>query len=345
MVTTAKKPLHRRANSQDVAVLAGVSQATVSRAFTPGASVAKRTRQKIVDAAMKLGYHPNVIARSLSKNQSKLIGLLFANWAHPKAAELLKGLSEALMERGYKAVIQSTNASRPVDEVLRDFLQYQVDGVIVFSAAPSSEMSAECFRSRVPVVLLNRQAHALSTSSVFVDARGLGEQIGRALLERSYHRLALISADSNSQVVIDMTNAIKNIVAESSSTEIVAELPNTYGYDAGVEAIHKLWNRQAKPDAVVCTSDYTALGILAGCRYDLGINVPEEMGIIGLGDIPAASWKGQELTTVRLPHDDLVQQTVNALLARVDDPDIEPEAFQFDADLILRGTTRDITND
>ncbi|SVD59248.1 uncharacterized protein METZ01_LOCUS412102, partial [marine metagenome] len=122
----------KRANSQDVAALAGVSQATVSRAFTPGASVSAKTRQKIEAAAIKLDYQPNIIARSLSMRRSMLIGLLFTNWNHPKAADLLKNITEEVTAHGYKVIVQSPTCNRHTDEVLRDFLQYQVDGVIVF---------------------------------------------------------------------------------------------------------------------------------------------------------------------------------------------------------------------
>ena len=330
----------RRASSQDVATLAGVSQATVSRAFTPGASVAAKTRRRIVDAAAKLGYQPNVIARSLSKKQSKLIGLLFANWSHPKAAELLKGLSEALMERGLKAVVQSADDDRPVDDVIRDFLQYQVDGVIVFSAAPSAAMSAQCLRNDVPIILLNYSAQVLGTSSVTINATGIGRQIATALLAQSHQRLAIVSSDPGSWVVKGMTRAITDEVAAHPPALVISEAAGVRGYEAGVRVIRELWSRPVKPDAIVCTSDETALGVLAGCRHELGINVPGELAVIGLGDTSVAAWHDHDLSTIRIPHDAMVARTVSALVDRIADPAAEPTLIECDARLILRGTTR-----
>lgn len=321
-------------------MLAGVSQATVSRAFTPGASVAAKTRRRVVDAAAKLGYQPNVIARSLSKKQSKLIGLLFANWSHPKAAELLKGLSEALMEHGFKAVVQSADDDRSVDDVLRDFLQYQVDGVIVFSAAPSATMSAQCLRNNVPIVLLNYSAPMLGTSSVTINATGIGRRIATALLEQSHRRLAIVSSDPGSRVVKGMAHAIADAVAAHPPALVISEAACVRGYEAGVRVIRELWSRPVKPDAVVCTSDETALGILAGCRHELGIDVPRELAVIGLGDTRVAAWHDHDLSTIRIPHDAMVARTVSALVNQIADPSVEPTLIECDARLVLRGTTR-----
>ena len=198
----------RRTNSLDVAALAGVSQATVSRAFTPGASISPRTREKIASAADKLGYKPNIIARSLSKRQSRLIGLLFSNWTHPKAADLLKKITEVLTEHNYKVIVQSATGDRDADAALHDFLQYQVDGVIVFSATPSPEVSTEYARDQVPIVILNRPRTVQTTSSVSVDGTDIGEQIAGALMARPYKRLSLISADQHSPIVNGMMDAI-----------------------------------------------------------------------------------------------------------------------------------------
>ena len=335
----------RRANSQDVATLAGVSQATVSRAFTPGASISNRARKKIEAAAAKLGYQPNIIARSLSKRRSRLVGLLFANWTHPKAADLLKKITEALTEHDYKVIVQSATGTRLTDEVLREFLRYQVDGVIVFSAAPTAEISAEYARAQVPIVLLNHSGQALNTSSVSVDAMGIGNQIASSLLARSYQRLALISANPKSQIVIDMTKAIVRTVAEHQHVRIISQQTGVDGYEAGIREIDNIWkDPEARPDAIVCTSDNTALGILAGCRQNLGIKVPEELAIVGLGDIPASAWKDQSLSTIKIPHDEMVSKAVLALIAGIEDPSLQPESYQYQAEFIQRGTTRLVIN-
>ena len=333
----------KRANSQDVAALAGVSQATVSRTFTPGASVSAKTRQKIEAAAIKLDYQPNIIARSLSMRRSMLIGLLFTNWNHPKAADLLKNITEEVTARGYKVIVQSATCNRHTDEVLRDFLQYQVDGVIVFSATPASGITTEYLRNRIPVVLLNRSGLALNTSSVSVDGTSIGRRVATSLLEGFYRRFLLISADPDSQIVIEMNKAIVDVSAQHPEAEVISVRSGIDGYEAGLQEISKIWSDpKSRPDAIICTSDNTALGILAGCRQQLKIGVPDDLAVIGLGDIPASGWKDYDLTTVKIPHDEMVQKAVAILMARIEDPSLEPRAIQFQAELILRGTTRSV---
>ncbi len=329
-----------RINSQDIATLVGVSQATVSRAFTPGASISAKTKNRILDAASRLGYQPNVIARSLSKSQSKMIGVLFANWDHPKAADFLQGICEKLMEFDFKALVQSPGATRQVDDIFRDFLQYQVDGVIVFSASPSRQISVDYARNNIPIVLLNRSAKTLNASSISVDASGLGRRMAKELISRSYSRLAIVSKDSESQVVADMSRSIEEMFLESGQAKIISQNSGVYGYDAGIQCIREMWNQPEKPDAVICTSDDTALGVIAGCRHHLDIDVPHDLGVIGLGDTPVAAWKDHDLTTVRIPHDDLISQTVATLVANIENPWNEPEIMELEANLVIRGSIR-----
>ncbi len=330
----------RRATSQDVAALAGVSQATVSRAFTPGASISLRTREKIESAAEKLGYKPNIIARSLSKRQSRLIGLLFADWTHPKAADLLKRITEVLTEHGYKVIVQSASSGRDAHAVMLDFLQYQVDGVIVFSAALSPETSSEYARNHVPIVILNRPRVAQTTSSVSVDGTGIGQQIATALLARPYRRLTLISANQDSPIVNRMMDAIVSSTAARPDVQILSRLTGIDGYEAGKQAINSIWqDKSTTPDAIICTSDNTALGILAGCREHLNIHVPAELAIVGLGDVTVAAWKDHNLSTVRIPHDEMVNKSVELLLERIQDPSLPAQMLEYQAQFIARGTT------
>ena len=106
--------------------------------------------------------------------------------------------------------------------------------------------------------------------------------------------------------------------------------------------MRELWNQPVSPDCVVCTSDYTALGVLAACRHELGVDVPDQVGIIGLGDIPIAAWKDNNLTTVKIPHDDLVAKSVEVLIAQIKGAPIGAQLQPFSADIIFRGTTRNI---
>jgi DNA-binding LacI/PurR family transcriptional regulator len=330
---------NKRSNSQDVADLAGVSQASVSRAFTRGASISPKTKAKIFSAAAKLGYTPNIIARSLSKKQSGLVGVLFANWEHPKAAEILKGLCVAITAQGFKPIVQSAGVEVSADTAFTDFLCYQVDGVIVFSTSPSATMSAQCLRNNVPVVILNHTTPGITASFITINSHNVGRQIANALSRPQRKRIAIVSADSQNQVVLGIRNAVAETLSDFPDATIVSERTGIRCYESGRSTMLDLWNEDDKPDALICTSDYTALGALSACRNQLKLTVPEDISIIGLGDIAAASWEEHNLSTVKIPHDELVQVAVDTLINKIDSQSVVPNSIQLDAQLILRGTT------
>jgi DNA-binding LacI/PurR family transcriptional regulator len=191
-------------------------------------------------------------------------------------------------------------------------------------------------------VILNHSTPGINASVVTIDSTKVGRQIGNAVLERSYKRITIISSDAHSQVLSGISDALTETVSQAPETEIISQLTGVHGYEAGVQTIIDLWAEDVKPDVIVCTSDYTALGILAGCRHKLGIKVPEELCIIGLGDIPVSGWKDHDLSTVKIPHDELVKTTVTTLISKIETQSMEPENIKLDAKLILRGTIKNL---
>jgi DNA-binding LacI/PurR family transcriptional regulator len=272
-------------------------------------------------AAEKLGYEPNVIARSLIMKRSNLIGILMADWVNPFYTTMLRQFSEKLREHGYQLMLMTVNTEDDVDSTLRQLLQYQVDGVIIVSALPSSKLGAQCVSKGIPIVLFNRRAPGIGASSVTGDDAAVGRQIAAALLGSGYRRLALIRG-------------------ARKKGKIVANVADIFGYDAGRASVHNLMNGSSKPDAIVCSSDLTAIGVLDGARIDLGVVVPDELGIIGFGDAPAAHWASNDLTTVQLPVEEMIDLSIETLLARLQDPDLEPVSLTSSASIVFRGTTR-----
>ena len=164
---------NEKVTSNDVARLAGVSQSAVSRFFTPGTSVSKRTAEKIKAAAEQLGYRPNVLARSLITGKSRIIGLVVAyleNYFYP---DVVERLSRSLQDQGYHVLVFiSSLAADKVEEITQEILDYQVDGIVLASANMSSELAARCHASGVPIVLFNRLQDDERLSAVTSDNLG-----------------------------------------------------------------------------------------------------------------------------------------------------------------------------
>ena len=302
--------------------------------------ISAKTKQRVIEAAGKLGYQPNVIARSLARSKSNLIGVLMANWNNPRLTETLQGFSAAFKKSGYKVILQSVGEGDTVDSTLSDFMQYQVDGIIVISAVPGPVISAACLQKKIPIIVVNRFARGLNACSVTLDGAQAGRAIASDLLGRGYNRFALLRGSPNIQVITDMFYAFSNTVSDRRRNGHINEIINISGYSDGRKTIVDLVKQGQAPDAVVCSSDFTAFGVQAGARYDLDINVPEELGIVGIGDSPFSWWPEHDLTTLRFPVDEMVRNTTDALLTRIQEQEMEPQEIKLDSQLMSRGTTR-----
>ena len=172
-----------RITSVMVAEVAGVSQAAVSRVFTPGASVSKKTAEKVRRAANQLGYRPNSLARAMVSGKSRIIGLVVAyldNYFYPDAVEKL---SNAFQKRGYHVLVfMASNTADKIDSVMQEILDYQVDGIVLASVALSSEITKRCKENGVPVVLFNRSQDNPNISAVTSDNYKGGAEVANLLL-------------------------------------------------------------------------------------------------------------------------------------------------------------------
>ena len=189
---TRNRPL-AKATSYQVAKLAGVSQSAVSRCFKPGASVSKKMRTRIMKAVDELGYQPNAIARSLISNRTNMIGIVMADVINPFYPAVLDLFVRKLQEQGQKSLLLMASRDQQIDDVLPQFLEYQVDGIIITSATLSSDMADLCVQVGTPVVLFNRYVSHMQSSSVCCDNEGAARRVVDYLVETGHSQLAYIA--------------------------------------------------------------------------------------------------------------------------------------------------------
>lgn len=335
-----KRQSSNKVTSHEVAALAGVSRSAVSRTFTQGASVSAKTREKVLSAAAELGYRPNALARSLIVRSTQMIGLVMAEWKNPFYTRMLRQFSERFQAEGYQLLLLTSNTETDVDDAVRRLLQYQVDGLLVVSAKPSEALARECANTGTPVVLVNRLAKKLQASSVTCDNAQIGRDTVEHLVAAGYQRLALVRGAPGVLTNIERSDAIRTALAAAPGAKLVADVTGYLGYDAGRQVVAELWNSAAPPDAIICSSDPTALGVLDGARIDLGIDVPEQLAVVGMGDIPQSGWGAYRLTTVHLPVDEMIDLAVADLLARLAEPGLPPRPMVAHANFVNRDTVR-----
>ena len=182
-----------KVTSADVAELAKVSRSAVSRVFTPGASASIKTTTKVKEAALRLGYRPNSIARAMVSGKSRIIGVVVAYLENQFYPEALERLSNRLQEKGYHVLIFMAGKDRQsIDNVVEEILDYQVDGIIAASVSMSSGLSERCRSAGVPMVLFNRAQDEPDMSAVTSDNIEGGKKIAKYLIGSGHKKISYI---------------------------------------------------------------------------------------------------------------------------------------------------------
>lgn len=324
----------RRTTSYDVALAAGVSQSAVSRCFAPGGVIAPATRAKIVKVALEMGYRPNALARGLILGRSNLIAVMISNQTNLYYPEMLAELSRCLMERDMRMLLFSLCEESEVDSVLDQVLGHRVDGVI--SAARLSEAQIRRFDEHgVPLVLFNRLSR--SAASVSCDPSAGGRALIEALLATGHRRFAIVAGPAYSSLAEERQIAALQFLKEAGIDEVPV-IRGTFSYESGRQALHTIMEDQPRVEAVVCVNDLMAIGAIDAARFELGLNVPRDVSIVGFDGSDPANWLSYRLTSIRQPLQRMTSAAVSMLLERVDDHALPVEARLFAGEL-LRGTS------
>ncbi len=334
-----RKPTSKRVSSVQVARHAGVSQAAVSRVFTPGASVSADMRAKVLASAKKLGYRPNVLARSLTRRSTNIIGIVMFRFTNPFYARLLKEFSRQLQARNYWTLLLNSESDEGVESALPTALQYQVDGIIITSATLSSTLAEECARAGTPVVLFNRYSIESNVNAVCCDNVGAGRMVADILLDAGHARFAFIAGEENTSTSRDRERGFTERLRERGHELGLRDVGN-FTYEDGYAAAHRLLRRPDRPDAIFCANDLTAMAVYDVATHELGIRVPNELSIVGYDDIAMASWHKYQITTVRQPLERMVEATVQVLMDAIEHPQAERVLRLIPASFIPRSTAR-----
>ncbi|MDX0533987.1 substrate-binding domain-containing protein [Sinorhizobium medicae] len=329
-----------KVTSNDVARLAGVSQSAVSRYFTPGTSVSKKTAEKIRAAAEELGYRPNVLARSLITGRSRIIGLVVAyleNYFYP---EVVERLSKALQDQGYHVLVFiSSIASENVDQITQEILDYQVDGIVLASANMSSELAARCHASGVPIVLFNRLQDDERLSAVTSDNRAGGRQLAELFVSLGHRRCGYIAGFEGASTQRDRERGFREGL-EAAGLPLSAREVGNFRYEDAQAAARRMFAGPERPDAVFVCNDHMAFAVMDVLRFELGLRIPDDVSVAGFDDVPPARWPAYNLTTIRQNVDDMVAETVATLMHSIKEGEGAARRITLDGALVLRGSTR-----
>lgn len=331
------------AKMEDVARLAGVSTATVSRVLNTPEVVSDDARQRVMDAIHQLDYKLNLAARSLRTNQTRTIAIVIPTISEPVINEVVEAVEDAAITENYTLLMCSTRGDSAREETYIRLLTQQtvVDGVLYVSPRAAPEHVRRLLQGDAPVVLCNYSMEGTRTPSVMVDHVSSIFQTTRYLLDLGHRHIALLNLAAPYYHPARMRRSgFEKAFAEIGLTPdpaLIIELDRpTYANDDWHDAINALLDRATPPTAIVAFNDKVALQVYAVCRAR-GVRIPHDLSVTGCDDILSARYVEPPLTTVSIPAYALGQLAMNTLLRLLTQPQPDiPASSLLDVDLVTR---------
>jgi LacI family transcriptional regulator len=322
-----------------VAEEAGVSAMTVSNVLNGRAGASEETRRRVMDAAARLRYQPNVAARNLKIGRTGLVGVMTLDLTAQYSLEIIRGIAEELASDEREMLINATyqDAARERERV--DFLtRGLVDGVLMVAPVLEDDTMEVLRRKGLPCVVVDPRRIDIPLPRVTVDNYGGTRQGTQHLLDLGHTRIAYIRGDADlesSTVRYQGFRDALRLAGVDVDERMVAECDFTYtqGFRIASALI-----TEHRPTALVAGADLIALGAVDAARV-CGLRVPDEFSVVGFDDLPQASQTFPALTTVRQPLHDMGQLAARMLSNLIDDRPLHMEHMRMPTELILRGTT------
>ena len=325
--------------SADVARLAGVSRSTVSRTFTPGASIDPVTAARVRAAAEELRYSVDPLARSLISRRSDTVGLVMGGLENPFYPAVAAGFMERLQQRDLRVMCHVAADIEAVADGVRAMLRYRVDALIVTASGMSNAAVDDCRRAGVTVIFFNRAVTLSAASSVQTDNVAGGRAVADHLAACGYARPAYVAGLANASTNRDRQAGFTDRLAERRLPAPRVE-SGGYTYEGGCDAATRLLRTKPRPDAIFCANDIMAMGVLDTLRHAHGLSVPDDMAVVGFDDVPMAAWPSFDLTTVRQRRNRMIEVTLDLLDDLRGDAEAPPVHRLIPGRLILRSSTR-----
>ncbi len=287
---------------KDIARDLSVSVITVSKVLRNHPDISEATRDRVLRRMKELNYRPNLAARALVTGKSYSVGLIVPDLVHPFFAELAKGVSRFLRERGYGLMISSSEENSALEQQEIDqMLARGVDAVLIASTQPGVESFRQIEERRIPYVLLDRQFAGMPANFVGIDDEKAGVLATEHLISVGCRRIAHIRGPEVSTSIGRLTGYRRALLSHG------LELPDGYvvweetgdeaGDTSGYDAMKKLLALDARPDGVFCYNDPTALGAMLAI-VEAGLKIPRDIALIGCGNVVYAKFLMVPLSSI-----------------------------------------------
>jgi DNA-binding LacI/PurR family transcriptional regulator len=337
--------MSRNVSIKDIALAAGVSHTTVSRALRNSPLISEEVRKNIQQITQEMGYVPNTAAQSLKTNRTHSIGLIVTTIADPFVGRVVRGIEEVARQY-HHSVFLSASYNNPENEmeIIRVFRQRHVDGIIIAASKINAEYEQDLLRLDIPIILINHQTETQfqSLHSVCADDYSGARKGVEYLTQLGHRRIGYLGAGNRPRSNRIRLQAYRDVLAssgvEAREEWVAIASPEHHYHSDDVSDGMVLSNMliQSGVTALFCYNDMLAVGAMLTCRSQ-GIPVPAKISILGFDDIELAQYLTPPITTIHQPKLRLGQLAMEMLLDLLANRPVENAVLP--TELIVRDST------
>jgi len=326
---------------KDVARLAGVSTSTVSHVINNNRFVSESVRAKVDQAIQSLNYAPSALARSLKINQTHTIGMLLTTSSNPFYAEVVRGVEDSCYQRGYSLILCNTAGDEErMNRSLETLMQKRVDGLLMMcteSHLPSADILNRY--PSIPTVMMD-WAPFEGRGDIIQDNALLGGELAtQHLIDSGYTRIACIAGPQDKTTARMRLEGFHQAM-EKSGLDVLPDyvVNGDFEFQGGYNGMIELLALETPPQAVFTSNDAMAVGVYHAL-YQAGLQIPQDVAVMGYDDIELARYLSPPLSTIHQPKDELGELAIDTLIHRLSDPDASQQTLVLTPELVARGST------
>lgn len=324
-------------NIRDVAKAAGVSTATVSRVMNDHPYITDETRIKVLQAMDQLGYQPSRVARRLRMQATNIFGLILSDIANPFFTTVVRGIEDLAYANKYSLLLCNSDEDRAKEALyLRVLLAEKVAGAIISPTDEDSIACAALIESGIPVVAMDRRLRSLRVDTVLVDNVSGAYRAVSHLIQLGHRRIGLIGGPTTITTGRERQQGYeKALIDHGLAIDEDLIRVGDFKQDSGHQKACELLELRDPPTAIFAANNLMTLGAL-NAIHEKGLNIPQDVAVVGFDDMPWAPSLNPPLTTVAQPAYELGRVAAEMLLARIANPDRPIREIRLETALIIR---------
>lgn len=323
----------------DIARAVGVSTRTVMRALNGKDRISSTTKDKILKVAAEMNYHPNTIARSLVRKMSDLVGIYGHTGILDRVQRYIEPLEDQIFERGF-SILFYTSSADPQRETasLRSFIEKRVAGALVAPGPFDTRLGIyqDMIDLGIKLVILDKSIDDLEVPQFTTDPYRSARLATDYLISLGHERIVHLAIPETTFIGRERGRGFRDAMADAGIKVSEANtIPIALDDSAAAETVTSLLDRKDPPTAIVARHDYVAIGAMRAARR-MGLSIPEDLSVVGYGDMWLADVLMSPLTTVRHPIEQIARGAVECLLEMIDGNNVDPGVRLLDVELVVR---------